>query len=87
MVLRSRPCGNANRWAALALKRKVLKMDEQDFGNDYLEFYPAVNGLNQYGNPGTSQVCIDGWFTSAQLRNIAAELDRLEGRLPPGGVD
>ena len=55
-------------------------MDEQDFGNDYLEFYPAVNGLNQYGNPSTSQVCIDGWFTSAQLRNIAAELDRLEAQ-------
>lgn len=55
-------------------------MNEQDFGNDYLEFFPAVNDLNQYGNPSKSQVCIDGWFTSAQLRNIAAELDRLEAQ-------
>ena len=52
-----------------------------DYGRDYLEFYPEANGTNGPGNPSTSQVCIDGWFTSAQLRNIATELDRLEAKL------
>ena len=53
--------------------------NEKDFGNDYLEFYPAVNGGDENGMPvDASKVCIDGWFTSAQLRNIAAELERLE---------
>lgn len=46
-------------------EKRIKIMDEQDFGNDYLEFFPNVNGM--------SQVCIDGWFTSTQLRKIAAD--------------
>lgn len=53
-------------------------MSDKDFGNDYIAFYPNKNGLNQYGKPEKSQVCIDGWFTSEQFRNIADELDRLQ---------
>jgi len=54
----------------------------KDFGNDYLEFYPAVNGKDKNGMPvEASKVCIDGWYTSAQLRNIADELDRLENEM------
>ena len=54
-------------------------MDNQDFGKDYLAFYPAHNGLTVDGlQSDKSQVCIDGWLTAEQLRNIAAELDRLE---------
>lgn len=53
------------------------EQDGQDFGQDYLEFFPTVKGLNQ---TSISKVCIDGWFTAPQLRNIANQLDELEAR-------
>lgn len=47
----------------------VAETDTQDFGMDYLRFFP----VHASGEP---KVCIDGWFTAQQLRNIARELDR-----------
>ena len=57
-------------------------MAEKDFGTDYLEFYPSVDGKTANGlQSEKSQVAIDGWFTAQQLRNIADELDHLESEM------
>jgi hypothetical protein len=60
--------------------------NEKDFGNDYLKFHPSANGKTINGlQSEKSQVCIDGWFTAEQLRNIANELDRLESEMKGAG--
>jgi hypothetical protein len=62
----------------LLLKKQEERI-KNGFGSGYLEFYPAYRGKTAGGlNCANSLVCIDGWFTSQQLRNIANELDRLE---------
>ena len=59
-----------------------------DFGTGYLEFGPAVDGKTADGliSDG-SKACLDGWFTSRQLRNIANELDRKENEMRDKGGD
>jgi len=60
-------------------------MKKKDFGNldiYFLRFVPAVKGKDAEGlRIAKSSVDIDGWFTIAQLRNIADELERQEQQM------
>ena len=43
--------------------------------------------LDAYIDLGADMACLDGWFNSSQLRNIAAAMDRLAVKKHKANVD